>query len=431
MAEFAVVADDLTGANGSGVLLVNKGFRVLSIVHYERLNEKIDHKYDGVVVNTCSRGIPSEEAKERVLNAIQVLKTAGIQYFGKRIDSTLRGNLGAEIEGALSGLDSDYIALVVPAYPSLGRVTAGGYLLVNGIPVQQTDAGKDPKTPILSSLVTEEIARQTSLPLAFIHLDVVLQGPEKLKEQIKAAAAEQKKIIIIDATTDGHIACIAQAVKDVRLKCIAVDPGPLSEKLISLWLEPSPKQLDKKVMVVSGSASALTISQLNYLQEKSQAIFEEVDVNQVLYGLSETEESRLVKKIIKNSQTAKIFGLKAISKDEVPLNLENIAVQQGKSVGYLAEQITKNLARLAKKVLESGIENVTGVYLTGGDMAVDFCQAIGAQAIELKGQIMPLVSYGVIVGGEFSGLRVITKGGLVGSQESAYQCINYLFNHQV
>jgi uncharacterized protein YgbK (DUF1537 family) len=428
MAKFAVIADDLTGANGSGVLLVNRGFRVLSIVHHEGLAGKIDAEFDGVVVNTCSRGIPEEEAKKRVQTTMRALKAAGIQYFSKRIDSTLRGNMGAEIEAALAGLDSEYIALVVPAYPGSGRITVGGYLLVNGIPVQRTDAGKDPKTPIHSSLITAEIARQTSLPQASIYLNVVLQGLEKLKEQMKMIAAEQKKILVVDAATDDDIVCIAQAAKDSGLKFVAVDPGPLSQTLISLLLAPKRKQPDKQVMVVSGSASALTDAQLNYLEEKNGAIFEKIDGKQLIYGdLSETAESQIVKRIIDNSQTAKIFGLRVTAKGESPLNLEHIAITQRKSVDCLAGQITKVLGRLAKKVLESKIEDLAGIYLTGGDMAVDFCQAIGAPAIELKDQIMPLVSCGVIVGGEFSGLKIITKGGLVGDRESAHQCITYLF----
>ena len=95
-----IVADDLTGANASGVLLKKLGLSVSSLF---RLNSASAHEADVLAYSTASRGLPPEEAFQRVKEAFLQLKTGG-EFFNKRIDSTLRGNIGAEIDGGLAAL---------------------------------------------------------------------------------------------------------------------------------------------------------------------------------------------------------------------------------------------------------------------------------------------------------------------------------------
>jgi len=54
----------------------------------------------------------------------------GVQHFDRRIDSTLKGNLGAEIDALLQALreqGTDAMAVVAAAFPGSGRSTVGGY----------------------------------------------------------------------------------------------------------------------------------------------------------------------------------------------------------------------------------------------------------------------------------------------------------------
>ncbi|MDY6416382.1 MAG: four-carbon acid sugar kinase family protein [Succinivibrio dextrinosolvens] len=54
------------------------------------------------------------------------------------MDSTLRGNIGAETDAMLDSLGEQYTAIVVPTFPSSGRTVVGGYLLVNGALLHKT-----------------------------------------------------------------------------------------------------------------------------------------------------------------------------------------------------------------------------------------------------------------------------------------------------
>lgn len=429
MAKCAIIADDLTGANATGVLLAQNGLKMVTVVNYQTIKQMNFAAFDGVVINTFSRGIAKDEARRRVQETTSVLLSAGIKYFSKRIDSTIRGNLGAEIEGVLSALGREYVAIVVPAYPRSGRIVVGGYLLVNSIPVEQTDAGRDPKTPVYSSETLTVISQQTPLPSSLIPLNTVLKGREAIKRGIKQELAAGKRIIVFDAINDTDIANIATAVKESGIKAVAVDPGPLTQALLTKWLEIEQGKNKGKVMIVASSATSLTRLQLDYLQKKCKAQFINIDVKGLLdKGLKPEDELYFARKVFALSKETDIFGLRVAEKKEMIIDLEAESVTRGVNIDILAERITSIIARIACKVLTFGIPDLKGVYLTGGDMTVAFCQATGAQAIELRGEVLPLASYGVLVGGKFAGLPVVTKGGLVGTVDGALKCIQYLLN---
>ena len=64
-----VIADDLTGANATGVQLSNLGFKSCTILDPDRINEKSLSSYDCILFPTDSRAIDQNEAYKRVLNA--------------------------------------------------------------------------------------------------------------------------------------------------------------------------------------------------------------------------------------------------------------------------------------------------------------------------------------------------------------------------
>jgi len=69
----------------------------------------------------------------------------------------------------LDAAGEGYRATVVPVYPKSGRICVGGYLLVNGTPLQLTEVAKDPKCPIRSSNVKELISSQRKEVLRTLH----------------------------------------------------------------------------------------------------------------------------------------------------------------------------------------------------------------------------------------------------------------------
>src|SRR5919202_3899966 len=95
MPEIAVIADDLTGAADTGVQLVRAGYR--SAVFF-RASEVPGGNLDAVAFDTDSRAMPAGFAAKRVLEAARASRGARLVY--KKLDSTLRGNVAAELAAA-------------------------------------------------------------------------------------------------------------------------------------------------------------------------------------------------------------------------------------------------------------------------------------------------------------------------------------------
>ena len=132
MPQCVVIADDLTGANATGVLLKKMNYTAYTVMNAERIELSTLKDCDCVLYPTDSRGVDPEIAYNRVHNVCSLLKNDDVKVYSKRIDSTLRGNLGSETDAMLDCLGEDYVAIVAPCFPSSGRIVIGGYMLVNG-----------------------------------------------------------------------------------------------------------------------------------------------------------------------------------------------------------------------------------------------------------------------------------------------------------
>lgn len=113
------------------------------------------------VIDTESRHVPPTAAARRVRKAVRALKDWGATFFYKKIDSTLRGPVGAELRAFLKATGPGRPAVVVPAHPRLGRTTRRGVHYVHGVPLRRTAAGRDPRAPVRSSRVDALLVRAT------------------------------------------------------------------------------------------------------------------------------------------------------------------------------------------------------------------------------------------------------------------------------
>jgi uncharacterized protein YgbK (DUF1537 family) len=428
MARLAIVADDLTGANTAGVLLTKAGLRILTIVQDTAVCDLSADEYDGVVLNAMSRGMAPECARLTLERDTKTLLARGGEFFCKRIDSTIRGNLGAEVEGMLNALGKDYIAVCVPSYPASGKITIGGYLLLNAVPIARTIASKDPLKPVRNSYLPDVFAEQTELSCAVIPLATVSKGTEAVIRSLREAINQGARIVVIDSANDGDIEIIAQAVVESGVKAVSVDPGPFTQALFPRYISPkhTPKKLGR-ILVVAGSISELTRAQLDHLTKQCGARLVSVDVRHFLDGECDRGiEHSLACAAAEASRDHAIFGFRVAETPEMVLDLEAEARTRGLTLDDISRRIARNLANLARKTIEAAGVEIKGAYLTGGDLTVAFCNALGASAIELEDEIIPHISYGCLRGGPYDGLKVTTKGGFIGVADTAWHCIKYM-----
>jgi uncharacterized protein YgbK (DUF1537 family) len=71
-------------------------------------------------------------------------------------------------------------------------------------------------------------------------------------------------------------------------------------------------------------------------------------------------------------------------------------------------------------------EDLCGLILSGGDTAMSFLDRLGARFLEPVAELAPLMMGGRIRGTSRDGLKVVTKGGLVGGRDGLYKALQWL-----
>lgn len=149
MARVLVTADDCTGALEVAGALADRAGRSVPAVVGRRLGWRVapPRGDDAVlVVDLSSRHTSAAVAADRVAEAIG---SHAPDIVAHKFDSTLRGNWADEVLAA--GRASGRPVLVVPALPAAGRTCRNGIVSVDGVPVEHTAAGRDPRQPVRSS----------------------------------------------------------------------------------------------------------------------------------------------------------------------------------------------------------------------------------------------------------------------------------------
>lgn len=116
---YAVIADDLTGAGDAGVQFAQAGLKTRALMG--DWSGSAAEGADVVVINTDSRALTPKAAYGAVAEAASRLRDVGARPVYKKIDSTMRGPVGAEVDAVLDVFEQP-MAVVCPAFPDNGRV---------------------------------------------------------------------------------------------------------------------------------------------------------------------------------------------------------------------------------------------------------------------------------------------------------------------
>jgi uncharacterized protein YgbK (DUF1537 family) len=399
-----VIGDDLTGSNAIGARFARAGLRAVSVSGADRVARA--GNADVVVLNVGSRQCGPERARALVRAAVAAVEAPAL--LAKRVDTTLRGNVGAEVDAVLDAVDPGTRALVVPAFPDAGRTTVGGLHLVDGVPLAETAAARDPLTPVESSRVATILRRGTRRPVTEIPLDVVGRGADAMAAALTATA---EPLVVCDATTNAHLATIAEAAARVRTergtRWVSVDSGPFAVLLATaLGIGQGSREFPPALAVV-GSITATTRDQVLELEQVLRARF--VDV--ALDGLDPAAIA---------AQAAAVFdpGCRVVGiRTCLPAPGEPVdAATAARIPGVLAEATARLLAA----------HRFGGLYATGGDIAEAITEALATDGFAIDTEVLPLAVAGKLVGGPHDGLPFATKGGLIGGREAAVACVEHL-----
>lgn len=436
------VADDLTGATTTGVLLARSKART-AVFFNEEAAEKAEgiDELDAILISSNSRPLPANEAYDKVKSATIALKRMGVEYFSKRIDTTLRGGVGVEIDAMLDQMKEGTVAVVVPAMPQSRRILVGGYSVIDGVALINTPVAQDVRTPVKENYIPRLLEGQTRRKVGLVTLDKVLAGEEVIEE----ALAEQKKagceVIVVDGITLEDVENIAKACISLRWDVVAVDPGPLTSKLafyrelISAEEPNIPPQADeagKTVLIAAGSATPVTKKQMEILCQDPRHVRVSVEPLPLIEGgdVALDEVFKAINKaaeLLESDNQPRAILFETALHGEL-LNLDEEDNKRHYAGGMSANRINAGLGMIISQLLEKvGKEKVAGLYTTGGDTMVNVCYQLGVECIEVMDYVIPQTDVGRLVGSKYSGLPVVGKGGLTGNDNTACDIVSRLF----
>lgn len=428
MSQCVVIADDLTGANATGVLLKKMNYEAYTVMNTERIELSTLTDCDCVLYPTDSRGIEPKMAYNRVYNVCSLLKGDGVKVYSKRIDSTLRGNLGSETDAMLDCLGDDYIAVAAPCFPSSGRIVAGGYMLVGGLPLHKTDIAIDPKTPVKISEVAVLFDEQSRYKVSSIQLKDLMHGKHYLAELMNQCVLSGSRIIVLDCITQEDLDLIADAVITSGLKVVAVDPGVFTATLARKLITPSQKKEKSKILAVVGSVNPNTTAQMKelWLSQRTYNVF--VNTRELLEskGRREAETSRVAEEILNECGRNAVCTVTGDGiYPENRIDFKPYMERYNCSMDEVTGMINGAFAEITYRIFKAE-PTFRGLYTSGGDVTVAVCERFDTAGLSLKDEVLPLAAYGQFLKGEFEGVHIITKGGSQGGRDAINQCITYL-----
>lgn len=435
------VADDLTGATTTGVLLARSKAQTAVFFNEEAAEKaKGADELDAILVSSNSRPLPADEAYEKVKSATLALKRMGVKYFSKRIDTTLRGGVGVEIDAMLDQIEEDAVAVVVPAMPQSRRILVGGYSVIDGVALINTPVAKDVRTPVKENYIPRLLAGQTRRQVGLVTLDKVLAGKEAVEKALEEKRGEGCEVIVVDGITLEDVETIAKACIALKWNVVAVDPGPFTAKLayerglIGVEEPNIPETADeegKTVLIAAGSATPVTKKQMEVLCEDERHVRISVEPIPLINGgdeaVAEAERAvELAKEMFQEGSQPRAILFETALHGEL-LNLDEEDKKRGYASGMSANRINAGLGTIITKLMERvGRDRVAGLYTTGGDTMVNVCYQLGVECIQVMDYVIPQADVGRLVG-SYDGLPVVGKGGLTGNDRTACDIVDRLF----
>jgi uncharacterized protein YgbK (DUF1537 family) len=418
MTRLAIIADDLSSATDCGAQVVRSGLSVVvplgsySLPTQARATQVIS-------VDTDSRSLSADSAYANVQAAAQQLVSDGWTHFYKSVDSTLRGNLGAEIEAVLDIVKPD-CAVIAPAFPKYGRTTLGGVQYLHGRPLHETEFGTDPTAPVKDADIARRLAEGSHRKAGRLTLDQVRAGQTQINSAVRELLADGVELVVVDIAEQGDLKQICLGLAQIDLRIVWVGSTGLAEFVpLAFGVAFTSNTFDqdhpidsRPALALVGSASETTRQQLDYAQTNNQLNIIYLDPARLIQnGTTATELGQANS----NLRTAIDAGHDAAlvvraSREEIAAT-QQLGATLNLSPAQVAQRIVQGLAEAGSRLVCEGC--VSGIVATGGDTANALCNILGAQALEILGEVEAGIPIMRLLG-EHS-LPLVTKAGGFGS----------------
>lgn len=349
---WAIIADDLTGAADAAA--------AYGPTHSSSVILDLDSTWpdaDILSVNTESRYLSAQDSAAAVTAAVARALEQDRQVF-KKIDSLLRGNVGAEVAAALGRVSegrSRGLAVVAPAFPGTGRTTIGGIVHVNGAHNAQGSFDGDVAAALAAGgLSTELVDREAH------------RTPEELAAHLRDVQERGTDAVVLDAVSDDDLKHIAAAAALLDFPALMVGSGGLAGHIAPRGegrdvLRARARHVTRTLTVV-GSYSGLA-------RQQTEAL--------VAAG---AEHVTLDHQALEDPAAARKLAA-AMLRTDVVLTPDPMGAVDTSQALVVAEALARATA--------AGVEHCEALVLTGGETATAVLKALRAGSFTVIGEIEP------------------------------------------
>jgi len=427
-----IIADDLTGANDTGVQFAKNGYKTSVLILDEKLKSmKSKNIHDVLVIDTETREVEENVARDKLARMLKEinLRVGENNIIYKKIDSTLRGNVGAEIEEILKNFKKKF-CLLSPSFPPHQRVTIGGNLIVEDNPLGFSPYIAGNNHNIAESFIPSIIEKQTKLPIGSIDISEIQKGKTTIIDLIANLTNEGKKIIVADSSNEKHLKDIISSGMSFGSKVLFAGSAGLANCLAESYKKTTKPKINVRdnkspMLIVGGSRNPIMVDQIRHLKDNLDFNELKIDIKEIYTHKDKklhqyTEESL---EILKKNHDLIIYT-------DAPNNeqkaIDNELMKKYKlSYRELENNIKEFLGILTSNIVKSA--NIRNLILTGGDIAISACRELGISKLELLGELLPGIP---LTSARYDDnfLNIITKAGGFGKKGTMYDLIKKFQN---
>jgi D-threonate/D-erythronate kinase len=403
-----IMADDLTGAADSAARCVGAG---LSAEIALRPGDFSRHSAATVcAISSDTRHQSAESAAAIVRGLVAQYRDKSTLIIYKKIDSTLRGHLGAELDALLAGLGSpnglEPCAIVCPAFPAQQRGVEGGYLLLAD--AQSTELGE--------ISLPARLREQSKHTVAHIGLAQVRNGPDALAGTLRTAYQAGARLLALDGITESDLTTIVVAARMLPQAVLCGSAG-LVGALARQIVQGDPAKPDSSeltvravvppgpIWIVVGSGSSMAQQQIAAARQTGLPCYDVLSVHP--------------------SSTWQNFAWQ--QHDLLLLHLpvpDAQAELEGPAARRLAEQLAQAV-QAGRNICSPG-----AVVVVGGDTAQSVLPVFDLHHLQVVAEVQPGMPLVRGIAPEDGPPYFIMKSGNHGEEETLLELVKWLRSHQ-
>ncbi|MBN2860827.1 MAG: four-carbon acid sugar kinase family protein [Sphaerochaetaceae bacterium] len=407
-----VIADDLTGANDTGVHFLSETENVEVVIDSAAFSlQELDHSVDTIVINTGTRNAAPQEAAQKVKEYVEQFLIYAPNEIYKKIDSTLRGNVGAEID-ALMQASGYSLACVAPAVPRNGRTTVDGICYVNGIPLDKTEFAQDPFSPVASSNASAIITAQSTRRTAVLTLNTLRAPREQALRALTSLAEDGYEIIVVDSETREDLLLAKELFTLLPLKVLFVGAAGFFHAVGTEIHRHSikPHSSVPKILFVTGSMMETSKKQCDYLVHEGYLDKTFPVISKQAICDESAEIARVVQAVsgeLRKSQIALIH-----------------TDRDSHEIAHTAHKVGSTVSRIVREVLQT--THVDALVVTGGETAMNVLSELRVKSLRLIDEALPAVPVSLMKCPENGEILFISKAGSYGNTDVLEGIIRYV-----